>query len=44
MLDDRNNTSQVYCQKDALCVFKNIINYLPVLEKTYAALKRNYNL
>ena len=44
MLDDRNNTSHVYRQEDAQSIFKNIKDYLPVLDKTYEALKKNYNL
>ncbi len=44
LLDDRNNITHVYRQEDAQRVFKNIKDYLPVLEKTYEALKKNYNL
>jgi nucleotidyltransferase substrate binding protein (TIGR01987 family) len=44
MLDDRNRTSNVYKEEEARRVFENIKNYLPVLEKTYAALGRKYSL
>lgn len=44
MLDDRNNTSHVYKQEEAKKVFEHIKLYLPVLEKTYSLLKKNYKL
>lgn len=44
MLDDRNNTSHVYNEKNAHRIFKNIQTYLPVFEKTYANLKEKYKL
>lgn len=42
MLDDRNNTSHVYKEEDALRVFENIRDYVPVLEKSYQNLKKKY--
>lgn len=44
MLDDRNNTSHVYKQEDAIRVFEHIKTYFPVLEKTYFDIKNKYDL
>lgn len=44
MLDDRNNTSHAYKEEEAKLIFEHIKNYLPTFEKTYAALKKQYNL
>lgn len=44
MLDDRNNASHVYKQEDAKRVFDNIKTYLPIFEKTYGNIKKQYEL
>jgi len=42
MLDDRNNTSHVYSQKDAEKIFENIKIYYPIMDATYKQLKTKY--
>jgi len=44
MLDDKNNTSHAYKEKEAQIIFEHIKNYMPVFEKTYEALKKQYKL
>jgi nucleotidyltransferase substrate binding protein (TIGR01987 family) len=44
MLDDRNNTSHAYKEKEAQIIFEHIKNYYPVFEVTYQALKKKYHL
>ncbi|HLD95206.1 MAG TPA: HI0074 family nucleotidyltransferase substrate-binding subunit [Alphaproteobacteria bacterium] len=44
ILTDRNLTSHVYKEEEAKKVFKNIIKYAPVFEKTYKFLKEKYRL
>jgi nucleotidyltransferase substrate binding protein (TIGR01987 family) len=44
MLDDRNNTSHAYKEEEAKIIFENILQYLPVFQKTYLALKEKYKL
>ena len=43
ILDDRNNTSHMYKQKDAKRVFENIKRHFPVMHKTYITLKEIYD-
>ena len=42
MLDDRNQTSHVYREEDALEIFCHIQKYTPVLQKSYQKLKERY--
>jgi nucleotidyltransferase substrate binding protein (TIGR01987 family) len=44
MLDDRNNTSHAYKEKEAKIIFNHIKSYLPVFQKTYLSLKNKYSL
>jgi len=44
MLDDRNNTSHAYKEKESKMIFEHIKGYLPVFEKTYQVLKKKYHL
>lgn len=42
MLDDRNNTSNVYNQEDAKKIFAKIKLYYPVMESNYKKLQEKY--
>jgi nucleotidyltransferase substrate binding protein (TIGR01987 family) len=42
MLDDRNNTSHVYNEKDAERIFAHFKSYLPVFLDSYRGLKERY--
>jgi nucleotidyltransferase substrate binding protein (TIGR01987 family) len=42
MLDDRNNTSHVYNEKDAERIFVHIKSYLPIFVTSYQSLKDRY--
>ena len=44
MLDDRNNTSHAYKEKEAKLIFDHIKNYCPVFVDTYEDLKKKYKL
>lgn len=44
MLDDRNNTSNAYKEKEAKIIFDHIKDYCPVFVKTYQDLKEKYKL
>lgn len=44
MLDDRNNTSHAYKEKEAKIIFEHIKHYCPVFVKTYQDLKKKYTL
>ncbi len=44
MLDDRNNTSHAYKEKEAQIIFSRIKNYLPIFESEYLLLKQRYKL
>ena len=44
MLDDRNNTSHAYKEKEAKLIFDHIKNYCPVFVATYEDLKKKYKL
>lgn len=42
MLDDRNQTSHVYREEDALEIFEHIKKYTPILQKNYQKLQARY--
>lgn len=44
MLDDRNNTSHAYKEKEAKIIFEHIKEYLPIFQKTYLSLGKKYKL
>jgi hypothetical protein len=44
MLDDLNNTSHAYKEKEAQIIFEHIKNYMPIFEQTYKELKNKYHL
>lgn len=44
MLEDRNMTSHVYDEKIADKIYDHIKQYFPILQTTFASLKREHNL
>lgn len=42
MLRDRNETSHVYDEEKARCIYENIVGYFPEMKKTYLYLKTKF--
>ncbi len=42
MMDDRNKTSHVYKQEEAIRVFENVKEYFPIMKKNYEKLKTKF--